>query len=165
MGYTVSTSVSHPARGEWIEIYKPFLRPPRRRSLIPRGVSGLKLVMARFPPLAQNRSHPARGEWIEISRNCATLMPMRSHPARGEWIEMRHPHSSQLHWLRLTPRGVSGLKSQLPNTNPTKAMSHPTRGEWIKVTRSTTAPDSFMARSRRRLSRSAMTTLPRKISA
>ena len=56
--------LSHPARGEWIEI------------TVPLSINTL------------SASHPARGEWIEILLYLAPRDLALSHPARGEWIEI-----------------------------------------------------------------------------
>ena len=77
---------SHPPRGEWIEIVI-------RRS--------------RLSVLA---SHPPRGEWIEMSIKMPNRPVNVSHPPRGEWIEMVDAGNIVSATLRLTPRGVSGLK-------------------------------------------------------
>ena len=59
-------SLSHPARGAWIEIFQLFCT----------------IVIL--------KSHPARGAWIEIYKDYGlTLTVTKSHPARGAWIEIK----------------------------------------------------------------------------
>ena len=68
--------MSHPSRGEWIEITSGRKARRARRRLTPRGVSGLKLV-GQGGLGVRVGSHPSRGEWIEIPK------PPRCAPARG----------------------------------------------------------------------------------
>ena len=59
------SNASHPPRGEWIEICTPASPASPESSLTPRGVSGLKFHVAHFIRV-KVESHPPRGEWIEI---------------------------------------------------------------------------------------------------
>ena len=59
--------MSHPTRGEWIEIGGSPPASLARARLTPHGVSGLKF----FRPVERfelGESHPTRGEWIEIAQ-------------------------------------------------------------------------------------------------
>ena len=58
--------LSHPPRGEWIEMLFIAILKNSLPRLTPRGVSGLKWIDRKIslpPPV----SHPPRGEWIEIT--------------------------------------------------------------------------------------------------
>ena len=130
--FRAACAVSHPSRGEWIEI-------ERGGQLLGNGTS-----------------HPSRGEWIEISMRSPPSSGILSHPSRGEWIEMPWNLHHIGVWLCLTPHGVSGLKfncrphlvlcrcltphgvSGLKSVdlrgNVYLNWSHPSRGEWIEIT-------------------------------
>ena len=57
--------MSHPTRGEWIEICEKTPNTLLTARLTPHGVSGLKYShIWRTKTLL--KSHPTRGEWIEI---------------------------------------------------------------------------------------------------
>ena len=64
------SSLSHPARGAWIETENTVSRSSLGESRTPPGVRGLKLaaITGTFPV---QMSHPARGAWIET--RCETL--------------------------------------------------------------------------------------------
>ena len=83
--------LSHPARGAWIEIWRP--RPATR---------------------SRSMSHPARGAWIEMLY-CPSSRPHSrlSHPARGAWIEMAWTPPTPLPSECRTPQGVRGLKIEI----------------------------------------------------
>ncbi len=67
MGKGEIASVSHPARGAWIEIpLKPLRLPALGCCRTPQGVRGLKYFRSYLSNSAV-QSHPARGAWIEIT--------------------------------------------------------------------------------------------------
>ena len=76
------SSVSHPARGEWIEIISGSEPRKRGRSLTPRGVSGLK-SSNRWSKRPYIPSHPARGEWIEIATISGMIPLLIVSPREG----------------------------------------------------------------------------------
>ena len=57
--------VSHPARGAWIEIFRPCSIFVYCNSRTPQGVRGLKYIYHDKDGV-EPQSHPARGAWIEI---------------------------------------------------------------------------------------------------
>ena len=81
-------------------------------------------------------SHPSRGEWIEIE----------PPPCKHKWQDFRltprgvsglkslenYHHRER---CSLTPRGVSGLKSVATANVVFTVSSHPSRGEWIEIHR------------------------------
>ena len=85
------TQQSHPARGAWIEIRVWKWTWNVGVSRTPQGVRGLKCFPWVLVGIRQ-KSHPARGAWIEI---CVLRRWWHriaaSHPARGAWIEMLPP--------------------------------------------------------------------------
>ena len=62
--------MSHPSRGEWIEIYGDIGLTYGGVRLTPHGVSGLKWLLIIFVGVIR-WSHPSRGEWIEIEVTAA----------------------------------------------------------------------------------------------
>ena len=56
-----------------------------------------------------------------------------SHPAWGEWIEICDSIPGVRVVYRLTPHGVSGLKSFTSFCMSAAAASHPAWGEWIEI--------------------------------
>ena len=101
--------MSHPARGEWIEITPVKEMASSFRSHPARG-EWIEIHCAPCCCPESSTSHPARGEWIEIAQSTLSLTLTRSHPARGEWIEIHIARPIKAAHPRLTPRGVSGLK-------------------------------------------------------
>ena len=60
-----------------------------------------------------------------------------SHPAWGEWIEIASASSFFVDRYRLTPHGVSGLKSSYADYEQLVGGTHPAWGEWIEISSST----------------------------
>ena len=56
---------SHPARGAWIEITLLQIVDQLTERRTPQGVRGLK-YQSKYKNVLENPSHPARGAWIEI---------------------------------------------------------------------------------------------------
>ena len=60
-----TVTLSHPARGGWIEIIIYLILKSLLKCPTPHGVGGLKFALE--GQLSTNeKSHPARGGWIEI---------------------------------------------------------------------------------------------------
>ena len=73
-------------------------------------------------------SHPAWGEWIEIFIVMSTPPISASHPAWGEWIEIHWSAGPRPALGRLTPHGVSGLKSPGAGRDQPEAAVSPRMG-------------------------------------
>ena len=84
-------ALSHPSRGAWIEIRKPYKCRSVMTSHPSRGawIEIRDIVLSWF---SVSTSHPSRGAWIEIRVMRDTLRyGFGSHPSRGAWIEIIPP--------------------------------------------------------------------------
>ena len=105
-------SMSHPARGAWIEIGHRRRHPRKDRWSHPARGAWIEMHCYQGDP-DNIRSHPARGAWIEMGSGALAAMGFpASHPARGAWIEI----------IRLRYHG-------------SRNESHPARGAWIEIAR------------------------------
>ena len=66
-----------------------------------------------------------------------------SHPSRGAWIEILETVVDLLQWIRRTPRGVRGLKSQFIVILIMNYLSHPSRGAWIEIVREVVQANTY----------------------
>ena len=102
--------MSHPTRGEWIEMRARRACAQTASGLTPHGVSGLKSPL-RAPPADERRLTPHGVSGLKYVNQVKGTWKMGSHPTRGEWIEISCVRSFTLRPFCLTPHGVSGLKS------------------------------------------------------
>ena len=79
-------SLSHPARGAWIETIIERLGTLRIKGRTPPGVRGLKLSsLLRYSAICCRTPPGVRG--LKPLQCQMITSPCESHPARGAWIE------------------------------------------------------------------------------
>ena len=108
--------MSHPTRGEWIEIQRFIMQEKTVNCLTPHGVSGLKSI-SQSTTSKTFTSHPTRGEWIEIlvkQLSAHSTYCLTPHGVSG----LKYSHAQNMNWemVSLTPHGVSGLKYRVVYT-------------------------------------------------
>ena len=80
--------MSHPTRGEWIEICLSLVIALATLCLTPHGVSGLKSVHVHGAAKRMERLTPHGVSGLKSVQLHGAAKRMESHPTRGEWIEI-----------------------------------------------------------------------------
>ena len=78
----LAMSMSHPARGAWIEMEMLCKELDDIAGRTPQGVRGLKSSKY-CVSCVMKLSHPARGAWIEIFRERVTAKDIEVAPRKG----------------------------------------------------------------------------------